>query len=198
MARQSPLPESPVLIAPANGQVIAADTVRFVWRQALPGTSRYWFERASDSLFSTSMVDSTLVDTTTVAHSLPALQTFWWKVRACNAAGWGRFGEVRRFSVKVTGLAQSSGMPVEFGLSQNHPNPFNPGTTIMYQLPGASMVRLSVFDLLGREISVLVNERVEGGTHKISFDGHGLASGTYLCRLHAGDFVSVKRMLFIK
>jgi hypothetical protein len=66
---------------------------------------------------------------------------------------------------------------------QNFPNPFNPSTTIRYELPKSSVVTLSVYDVLGREVSVLVNERKEAGTHEVTFDAHGSSSGVYFCRM---------------
>jgi hypothetical protein len=83
-------------------------------------------------------------------------------------------------------------------LLQNYPNPFNPSTTIKYELPKSAEVRLSVFDLLGREVSVLVNERKDAGVHEIKFDGSNLASGVYFYRLKAGDFTQSKRLLLLK
>lgn len=73
--------------------------------------------------------------------------------------------------------------PCEFELSQNYPNPFNPATTITYRLPTSGMVRLAVFDLLGREAAVLVNERRDAGSHEVNFDGSRFASGVYFYTL---------------
>jgi len=97
-------------------------------------------------------------------------------------------------------------MPVEYALRQNFPNPFNPGTTIQYELPEASHVRLSVYDVLGREVSVLVNERMEAGRHTARLDGAGLSSGVYLYRVQARplrpeggrDFVQTHRCVVLK
>ncbi len=83
-------------------------------------------------------------------------------------------------------------------LHQNYPNPFNPSTTIKYDLPKSSVVRLSVYDVLGREVSVLVNERMDAGVHEAKFDAVGLSSGMYVYRLRAGDYVSTKRMILMK
>ena len=81
-------------------------------------------------------------------------------------------------SVEETDLA-----PAGFLLEQNYPNPFNPSTTIRYALPKSSVVRLSVYDLLGREVSILVNERKDAGVHSARFDARNLSSGVYLYRL---------------
>jgi hypothetical protein len=83
-------------------------------------------------------------------------------------------------------------------LHQNYPNPFNPTTTIRYELPKASIVTLSVFDILGREVSVLVNERRDAGSHEVNFCARNLASGVYLCRMQAGDFVQLRKLLLVQ
>jgi hypothetical protein len=90
------------------------------------------------------------------------------------------------------------GLPTTFALGQNYPNPFNPSTTIKYELPKASDVRLSVFDILGREVSVLVNERRDAGVHEAKFDGSNLASGLYLYRLQVRDFVQTRKILLVR
>jgi hypothetical protein len=89
-------------------------------------------------------------------------------------------------------------VPLKFVLHQNYPDPFNPGTTIKFELPGVSHVTLTVYDILGREVSVLVNERKEPGVHEVKCDGSNLASGVYFYRLQAGDFTQTKRLLLLK
>ncbi|MFU8860072.1 MAG: chitobiase/beta-hexosaminidase C-terminal domain-containing protein [Cyclonatronaceae bacterium] len=88
--------------------------------------------------------------------------------------------------------------PFEFGLAQNYPNPFNPTTNIVYTLAETSDVRLVVYDILGRRVASLVNETQMAGQYNVNFDAVRLASGTYLYRLEAGDFTSVKKMMLIK
>ncbi len=82
-------------------------------------------------------------------------------------------------------------LPIAWSLEQNFPNPFNPGTVIRYQVPEASDVRLVVFDLLGREVTTLVNEMRPAGTYAVRFDGSSLASGVYVLRLQARTLRSV-------
>ena len=89
-------------------------------------------------------------------------------------------------------------LPDHCALRGNYPNPFNPGTTIRYELSGASLVRLSVFDLLGREVSVLVNERKNAGSYDVRFDASRLAGGVYFYRMQAGDFVQAKALVVLK
>jgi hypothetical protein len=96
-----------------------------------------------------------------------------------------------------TGLGVSDGLregQINAYLYQNYPNPFNPSTTIKYELPKPSVVRLNVYDMLGREVSVLVNERREAGVYEVKFDGSTLASGVYFYRLQAGNFVQTHKL----
>jgi hypothetical protein len=98
----------------------------------------------------------------------------------------------------VADVATVGGMPDEFALFQNYPNPFNPTTGIRYQVSGVSDVKLSVFDLLGREVAVLVNEKKAPGSYEVKFDATGLASGVYLYRLTAGDYVQTRKLAVVK
>ncbi|HSD64271.1 MAG TPA: aryl-sulfate sulfotransferase [Ignavibacteriaceae bacterium] len=88
--------------------------------------------------------------------------------------------------------------PVEFSLSQNYPNPFNPVSRIRYSIPKNSFVKLQVFDILGKEIDVLVNKEQAAGNYEVEFNGSNLASGIYFYRINAGKFNSVKKMLLLK
>jgi hypothetical protein len=99
----------------------------------------------------------------------------------------------------VVGLAEQLGqIPREYVLHQNYPNPFNPSTTIKYELPKSSEVRLSVFDLLGQEVGVLVNGEMDAGYHEVKFDASKLASGFYLYRMQAGSYVETRKLLMIR
>lgn len=88
--------------------------------------------------------------------------------------------------------------PKSFRLLQNYPNPFNPATTIAYTLPENGRVRLSVFDVLGREVAVLVDATKRAGNHQLSFDASALATGLYFYRIDAGAFQQTRRMLLLK
>ncbi len=89
-------------------------------------------------------------------------------------------------------------IPKEFGLSANYPNPFNPVTTIKYQLPKASHVALKIYNILGQEVAKLVHTNMPAGFHSVKWDAFKAASGTYIYRITAGDFTAVKKMVVIK
>ena len=119
--------------------------------------------------------------------------------RAGNSYSYTGYSVTLTRELIVTGAASQTGnAPAGYSLSHNYPNPFNPSTTIKFELPKSSVVRLSVYDILGREVAVLVNERREAGVYEVKFDGSNLASGVYFYRLTAGDFVSTKRMLVLR
>jgi Ca-activated chloride channel homolog len=88
--------------------------------------------------------------------------------------------------------------PVSFRLWQNFPNPFNPTTIIRYQLPTTCRVRLVVYDLLGREVAILVDEMITAGAHDVTFDATGLSSGMYMYRLTAGAYIASHTMIVTK
>ena len=89
-------------------------------------------------------------------------------------------------------------MPDGFRLAQNYPNPFNPQTTIRYDVPEATPVRLAVYDMLGREVDVLVDRHHTAGTYEAVFEASRLPSGVYVYRLDAGSFTQTRRMLLLK
>ena len=88
--------------------------------------------------------------------------------------------------------------PKEFRLEQNFPNPFNPTTTIQYQLPQDAKVSLKVYDILGSEVATLVNEEQEAGYKEVKFNANNIASGMYIYMLQAKNYVSTKKMMVVK
>ncbi|GEM_PF-1410424 len=89
-------------------------------------------------------------------------------------------------------------IPTEYRLEQNHPNPFNPATTIRFALPHSAHVTLRIFDLVGREIATLVDDELAAGRHETRWEANGVESGVYLYQLRAGEFVETKRLLVVK
>ena len=88
--------------------------------------------------------------------------------------------------------------PEKFKLRQNYPNPFNPTTMINFQLSMSDHVVLKIFDILGREITTLVNQQLSAGEYEVSWNATDLPSGIYYCQLQAGDYQAVKKMILMK
>jgi len=116
--------------------------------------------------------------------------------------GWavGSFGTIiKTTNGGVTGLQNLNEIiPSSFSLSQNYPNPFNPTTIIRFQIKDSKTTTLKVFDLLGREVQTLVNEKLKPGEYEVTFNGSALPSGVYFYKLQAGDFTDTKKLVLIK
>lgn len=89
-------------------------------------------------------------------------------------------------------------VPQIYSLEQNYPNPFNPVTNIKFSIPNAGVVKLVVYDIMGREVSTIVNQHLNAGQYTADFDAAGLASGIYFYTITAGDFTSTKKMMLVK
>jgi hypothetical protein len=96
------------------------------------------------------------------------------------------------------GIGQYAGFPSEFSLYQNYPNPFNPSTTIKYDVPTRSLVTIKIYDALGRQVAVPVNELKSPGRYQFEFSDSSLASGVYFYEMTAGKFKEKKKMILVK
>jgi hypothetical protein len=146
----------------------------------------------------------------TITLSKPARYVKMFGLKRGTEWGYSLY-EFEVYGSVVTGIeeAADASIPKNCALFENYPNPFNPATTIEYTIGGVAAlsgsegpasvnVRLTVYDMLGREVGVLVNIKQAPGRYQLTFDARGLASGTYFYRLVAGEFVQTRRMLLIR
>jgi hypothetical protein len=165
---------------------------------ALVGTSSDVFAGTNKGMFHSTDHGSTWDNvssgmTDTVVTSLTIAEGYLFA--ATSSGVWRRpLSELTSVDFGVSGWP----IPRGFFLAQNYPNPFNPSTTIRYELPKSGIVRLGVYDILGREVSLLVNEMKEAGSYRVEFDGSGLSSGVYFYRLTASDFVQTRKLLLVR
>ena len=196
-------------MAPAVPQeLIVFDTsstkIGIAWRRsAETDFLRYGIYRAM-APEPTVQVDSTnggAGDTSKIFTGLTNGVRYYLRVTAVDSAG-----NESAYSNEVSGIPNASvvavealgQIPKEFSLFQNRPNPFNPSTEIGFVLPFTSHVSLAVFDLLGREVAMLVDEEKPAGSYTTTWDASGLSSGIYICRLQAGAFVDAKKLLLMR
>ena len=105
---------------------------------------------------------------------------------------------ILKFSSTVDIKKISNEIPVKYSLHQNYPNPFNPTTNIRYDIPKSSFVKITVYNILGKELATLVNEKLSAGSYEVDWDATSYTSGVYFYKLITDNFVDVKKMLLIK
>ncbi len=141
---------------------------------------------------------ATTSDTIYTDANLSGGPNLYYVLRAVDIHG-NQSSSSNQISVMVTAIQDTkTNLPTKFALEQNYPNPFNPTTQITYQLKSAVNVRITVYDITGREVAVLVDKKESAGEHAVTFRGDYLSSGMYFYRLRAGNFTSVKKMILLK
>lgn len=193
-------PAAVALVSPADGATGVGTSPTLSWSPAATATS-YTVQVATDAAFSNVVVEQTGIATTTASISgLSGNTTYHWRVQGVNAGGAGTFSAAFRFTT-ASGVAVepvAGPLPEVFALQGNYPNPFNPTTAILFDLPEAAVVRLTVYDAAGRLVAVLAEEALPAGRHQARFDARGLPSGLYLYRLVTPHHTAQGRMLLLK
>ena len=196
----SPPPLAPVLVSPQNGALLVETNPLLDWDSSIYAES-YRVQVATDSVFTSSVYDSSGIIITEFQipnNGLNINTTYYWRVNASNVTGTSPWSLIFHFTTGVTNITHNNEVPKEFKLYNSYPNPFNPSTKIKFDIPKSSYVKLIVYDVLGREIKTLVNEKLIAGRYEVSWDGSGYTSGVYIYKLVAGDFVNVKKMVLLK
>ena len=148
------------------------------WETIYLGDNRYW-------------ADSNYVYDQEGIHSISL------RVRVCdNQNKWSIWSEV--YETRKTMRDPDKNHLSEFRFYQNYPNPFNSTSVIKYSVPRSSQVKLGIFDVLGKKIATLVNEEKPSGSYEVVFYANNLASGMYVCKIQAGDFVQTRKMILLK
>lgn len=114
------------------------------------------------------------------------------------AYGDGGFSIYNEFGIVSAVKGETVSVPKEYSLTQNYPNPFNPATNISYSIPEAQNVKLTVYDMLGKEVSTLVDEYKSAGTYRVNFNASHLPSGVYIYTIQAGEFRDSKKLVILK
>ncbi|MCB9248873.1 MAG: family 10 glycosylhydrolase [Ignavibacteriales bacterium] len=148
---------------------------------------------------SITILDTLIADTTISLSSLNPEKIYSWHVRGKNDFGFSKWSEVFKFkTVLISSIDFESGIPITFSLAQNYPNPFNPETRIDFSINQSDLTTLKVYDLLGREVSVLKNEFMNRGSYSLTFNASKLSSGVYFYVLKSGNNIERRKMMLIK
>jgi hypothetical protein len=179
-----------------------------VWGSAQPNVTQYRFELASDSLFGSVIVDSTLSDTTLIVRGLVNSNSYWWRVRAENVAGPGAFSTAWKFQVIITGVDDENGLPTEFVVRQNYPNPFNPTTTIRAVFNGqapadAGGIGVSIYRVDGSLVRRVTGGAISGNEFSVRWDGrdergNAAPAGVYFYAVRAAGIGSTGKMILAR
>ena len=169
---------------------------------ASTGATNYWVDVSTTDDFSNVLASynnkSVGNVTTHIIISLTPNTTYYFRVCASNSSSTSPYSNTITVTTNVTGVDDLLNLPTRFDLSQNYPNPFNPTTTIKYQIPEETFVGIKVYNLLGSEVTTLVNEMRTVGTYEVKFNASQLTSGIYIYKIQAGQFSQMKKMVLVK
>jgi hypothetical protein len=190
-------PVVPEILHPSDGDVNIGIPATFSWSEAVDADF-YDVQVARDSAFTQFAVDSSLVDTThLLIHTLEPATRYFWRVRAINDIGDSVWTVGAEFMTEVSTAREDVPGTESFGFRAAFPNPFHDRITLDISLPRAMHVRLTIYDLRGRFLAVIVDERLEAGSRKLRWRPLGLPSGVYLCRLEGGGRSSTRKIVYI-
>ena len=194
------------LVSPEEGDTVRTADIMLTWSAAVDPD-------ADDVVYALTIggaddIDTTFMDIseTTLTISAGIMQDFQhltWSVIASDGMASTASDTVTFYFEGTTGIDYAAALPTEFVLNQNYPNPFNPTTQIVYGIPEATEVRLVVYDVLGREVATLVNLHQNQGWYNVSWDGrnnqgNSLSAGLYFCRISAGNYSQLIKMVYAK
>jgi hypothetical protein len=192
-------PSAPYITSPEMNQGDAPMNVDISWNPVSAAVS-YDVEVATDIAF-TNVVDFRVASNcTTVMGPLDLATTYYLRIRSIGADGAGGYSAIHVFTTTAqTAVDDWAGeVAKSYSLAQNYPNPFNPTTVVSGQSPVASRVRIAVYDILGREVAVLMDEMRSAGKFDVQWNASGYASGVYICRMTAGSFIESRKMVLQK
>ena len=191
-----PIPDFPVLVHPQNNDDLRPP-IRFGWNST-EFTDSYHLQVSQDELFKNIVFDSTLSKQTLEIAALDEIKKYYWRLKSINRLFTSEWSEVRNFNLISLTNTEDELVIEEFALHQNFPNPFNPSTVITFDVKNVQDVKVQVFDLSGRLVKTLVNNKTSPGRHQVVFDASSLSSGVYLLRMQAGYFIDTKKITLIK
>ncbi len=196
-------PQIPIVISPEDGDTLETRDAIFRWNEL--EYSIYQLQICPDSFFVNNTID---IRTLYINYGtqLGDSSKYYWRIRSENINGYSDWSPIRSFTTGWGILDVENEEELStFSLSQNYPNPFNPTTKIHYTIPagtsrqgGTVSVQLKVYDVLGKEVAILINEEKPFGEYEVEFDASDLTSGIYFYQLKAGSFVETKKMVLMK
>ncbi|MCF6271512.1 MAG: T9SS type A sorting domain-containing protein [Melioribacteraceae bacterium] len=202
---------SPIILipgSPVGNTIVQTSSPTLSW--ILPTTSEseltYEIEIANNQDMIGSEIFANLENPFYELDELNGDTKYFWRARSKNGEGlYSQYSDIGSFSIgdNVTGVSNEKVIPTKFFVGYNYPNPFNPTTTIQYGIPESAYVTVKIYNMLGEEVSVLVQSEKSAGTYEIMWTGNDnfgnkVSSGTYIFRVVAGDQVMSRKMILMK
>ncbi|MCX6167827.1 MAG: fibronectin type III domain-containing protein [Ignavibacteriales bacterium] len=197
----------PLVISPNYGQPINNTSAILTWKIPVPTEShlKYDLQYSKNSNFNNIQTITNLNESVAQVSGLESNTRYYWRVLSKTDNGSvSSYSTTGSFITSgTTAVENQEVIPTQFELSQNYPNPFNPTTRINFAIPQNSFVSIKVYDMLGQEVKTLINQEMVSGNHSIDWNadnnlGIKVATGMYIYRITAGNFVSTKKMVLIK
>jgi hypothetical protein len=193
-------PAVPTLASPSNGATGVSTSPTLSWN-ASTGATSYQLQVSTSSTFSTTVVNQIGITGTSYPVSGLANNTlYYWQVNATNAGGTSSYSSTWSFTTSGPTFVEQLGsdIPTTYALYQNYPNPFNPFTTIQFSIPKQSLVVLTIFNYLGMEIDVLVNQYLPPGHYRTQWTPRDIPSGVYFYQLRSSEFNDAKKLILLR
>ncbi len=188
-----------LLYAPTNLalQVNGSNEITLTWHDNSTIADGYVIEREQSPQTSFTLLDTLKGSGSEyVDKNAEQGQNYTYRIKAYKDTLQSGYSNEASLLVDVKG--EETGIPSDYSISQNYPNPFNPTTKIKFALPKSGMIKIIIYDLLGRKVETLVNSEMEAGYHEINVDVNNLPSGIYLYRMEAGSFTSTRKFVLLK
>ncbi|MDD5675383.1 MAG: hypothetical protein PHC61_14530 [Chitinivibrionales bacterium] len=188
------LPSTIILVSPTDASTSPVDSITFIWRKGDASVTKYWVEVATDSIFTNVFSrDSILVDTTKRVKSFVNNQSYWWRVKAYNTAGWGAFSAKRKFTINKPTIAVLPSIADIKSFSCN-----NAAGMINYALPKPCFVSIKYYDLRGRKMCSFVNNYQQAGYYSLKLSASSLSQNIYIQKFVAGGIIKRERLPVIR
>ena len=181
---------------------IVSSSVVLYW-DLIDNAQYYKVERSTDSTFTENLQSNYVQTITYTDNNLEYNTEYFYRVSAFLGSYWSGHSDAISVTIEYVGLADGNQIPSEYNLYQNHPNPFNPTTTLRYDLPEDGMVNITIYDMMGRRVISLVNDHQTVGYKSIQWNGKNnlgepVSAGVYLYVLHVGEFHQTNKMILLK
>jgi len=181
---------------------IESSLVILYW-DSIENVQYYKLERSTDSLFTENVETNNLMNNNYTDNSLEFNTEYFYRVAAYVSGFWTDYSNVIFVTLEWVGIANGDEIPTVYKVHQNHPNPFNPVTTLRYELPEDENVNITIYDMIGGQVSTLVSSQQTAGFKSVRWNatndkGAPVSAGLYLYTIEAGQFRQTKKMVLLK